>query len=259
MNRRLVRLLVTAGAGLLLGLVAARLGIELYTNALWYGSVGYSDVFWRRLLVSGLVQVVAAVVAAAIVLANLGVLARRLGTIQLRRRYGNLEIAEQVPRGYLRLVILVVAALSGWWLAAVEFGGGAGIDVLAWARRVDWNLADPLFGHDLSFYVFSLPLYARVYTLVLLSVLWSLILVTAGYALLGMLRWEHNRPQLGEPARLHFVVLATSLLALLAIRFWLARYDVLLNGTGVREAVGYTDVTARLPARAALAGLALVA
>ncbi len=248
------RLLLGLGAALLLLLLGGSAAVGLYTDALWYGAVGYAGVFWRRIGANLVVQLLGTILAGSIVLANLALVIRRLGTVQLRRRYGNLEIAEQVPRRHLVLLVTVIAILAGWWLAAMQFGGDAGIAALAWLRHPAWGARDPVFGRDIGFFVFTLPLLRRLFDFLLLAVLWSVLLVGIGYALLGMIRWHDRHLIAAYQARVHLISLAAALTLLMAFRIWLGRYEVLL---APGPWVGYTDVRARLPAMTAVAALAL--
>src|SRR5690606_15524766 len=97
--RRPGRILLLICAALLLLLVLGRVVVQVYTEALWFSSVGYSSVYWTRLGSYLGVRAAAGVLAAALVFLNLWIVFRRLGPVQLRRQYGNIEIAEQVPRG----------------------------------------------------------------------------------------------------------------------------------------------------------------
>ena len=87
------RLLVTLGLALLVALIIGRLLVGVYTELLWYNQVGYASVFWTRWVTAVSVRAVMAVLAAAVVFGNLWVVARRLGPVHVRRRYGNLEIS----------------------------------------------------------------------------------------------------------------------------------------------------------------------
>lgn len=259
MPRRPARILLGVALAVLVALLAIGAAAGLYTDALWYSAVGYSSVFWTRLGIGAVVRVGAAIVGAAVVLVNLWLVTRQLGPVHLRRRYGNLEIAEMVPRSYLVAGIVVASLLAGWWLAGLAFGGDASLDMVAWLRQVRWGVADPLFGNDLSFYVFSLPAYFRVIDFLVLSVVWSFILLLLGYTLVGAIRWKENRLRVSDPARVHLMVLAAGAVLLLAVRYWIDRYALLLQGNGFQAALGYTDVHARLPARLGLSVLSVLA
>lgn len=249
-------LLITAGALLLALLVGSTL-VRLYTEALWFGALGHASVLWTRIGTHVAVRVVTGAVAAAIVLVNLLFVTRHFGPVHLRRRYGNLEIAEQVPRAHVTLGITIVALLAGWWLSGVQFGTRPALAVLAWLRSPDWGVSDPLFQNDLSFYVFTLPVITRFITYLLLVLVWTALLAALGYALLGAIRVRDSRLEVDEGPRLHFALLLAALIVVLGIRYWLGRYGVLLEGSGFGGTVGYADVHARLPARTIIALLAL--
>ncbi len=257
--RRPGRVLVIAAVAVVALLVFGDALIGLYTDALWYTSLGYGAVYWTRLGIAVAVRSAVGALGAALVLLNLWFVARQLGPVHLRRRYGNLEIAERVPRGYLLAGIVVAALLAGWWLSGVEFGGDGALALAAWLRQVPWGANDPLLGQDLGFYVFSLPAYFALSDFLLITVVWSALLVVLGYVLVGSIRWRDNKLHVSDPARLHFLLLAAALLAVVAVRYWLGRYALLVDGSGFGGNLGYTDVYARLPARGLLAVLGLVA
>lgn len=260
-SRRLVGLVIAA---LIIVLIISRALVGFYTDALWFEQVGFGSVFWTRFKVDVVTRAAAALFAGFIVLGNLWIVTRQLGPVHVRRRYGNLEISEQIPRNLVRVGIVIASVLAGWWLSGVKFGGGMSLTILTWLKRAPWGATDPLFGHDLSFYVFSLPVLYQFVEFLMLVALWSLVLAALGYALVGAIRVRDNRVQIDSSPRVHTVVLLATLLVLVGVHLWIGRYAVLMHGTGFNGAIGYTDVHARLPAQritailAVLAGLALI-
>lgn len=258
MNWRPGRRALLVGLGVLAALLLVGTAAGVYTDALWYESLGYGSVYWTRIRIGVLVQGAAAIVGAAIVFLNLLLVSRHAGAVRVRRRFGNIEIAERIPRRLVLSGIAVVAVVAGWWLAAMQFGGGASLGVVAWLRSVPWGIEDPVFGRDAAFYVFSLPVRLRAVDFLVLVLLWAGMLAAAGYTLAGSVSFEDNRLRATDPARLHLIGVLASLVALMGIRFWLGRYELLLDADAIGGSLGYTDVRARLPARTALALLSLV-
>jgi uncharacterized protein len=258
MRRPLVVLALGAVAFLTLVVVAMALA-DVYTEYLWFRHVGYADAFRTRLINSAIVRLIAALIGTAVVLANLWIVVRQLGPVHLRRRYGNLEIAEQVPRHFIAGGVVALAVLTGLWLSGTTYTPGATLAVLTWFRHEPWGVVEPLFGRDAAFYIFMLPVLQRLLGYLLTLTLWSAILVVAGYALTGALRLQGRRVEAEPRATTHLAVLAAAAIALLAIRYWLARYNFVLHGTGFGGIVGYTDVHARIPARTVMALLGLAA
>jgi uncharacterized protein len=258
MRRNLGRNLAIAAILVLALLIFGRSAAIFYTDLLWYDAVGQASVFWRRLVAAAAVRVTMGAIGAALILLNLWYVLRQLGPVHLRRRYGNLEIAEQVPRSYLVGGALAVSVLAGWWLATLQFGGNAPIAVLAWLQRENWGVTDPLFGHDVSFYVFSLPLYMRVLEYLLIILVWSVLLVGIGYVLVGAVRLRGSSLEIDDRPRMHFAVLLAAVLVVFGVRYLLARYQLMLDGNGFGGSIGYTDVHARLPAHVVLSVLSFV-
>lgn len=248
-RRSTARWLLIAACALLFTLLIGDAVVGLYTEALWFGALGHASALWTRIATHVVVRVVAGAVAAAIVAVNLLFVTRHLGPVHLRRRYGNLEIAEQVPRTQVTVGIVIVALLAGWWLSGVQFGADSALGVLALLRSAPWGVVDPLFGNDLGFYVFGLPVVTRMVTFLLLVLTWSALLAALGYALLGAIRVRDNRVEVDEGPRVHFAMLLASVILIFALRYWLGRYNVLIDGAGFGGTVGYTDAHARLPAR----------
>ena len=247
MRRGPGRALLLAGLALLAILVLGRVAVGFWTDILWHRELGYLSAFWRRLGITAGVRTAAGLIGAAVVFLNVWGVARQLGPVRVRRRYGNLEIAERIPRRVVTAAAVAVAALGGWWLAELQFDTRSALAVVAWMNHVPWGFEEPVFGLDPAFYVFTLPVLMDLLELLLLAVVWSLALVALGHVLVGGMRWEQNRLALSRPARLHLAALGAALLVLLGARYWLGRYLLVVSGTGIGGGLGYTDMAARLP------------
>ena len=259
MRRHPLRLIVPLFVGLLVLLLAGRAIAGFYTETLWFADVGYTTTFWTRVFTELSARLAGLVVGGTIVFTHLWLVARKLGPVHVRRRYGNLEISEQIPRKHVLAGITLAAILTGLWLSDVKFGGGQSLALLTFVKRASWGAVDPLFQRDLSFYVFALPVFLQIVDFLLLVTSWSLFLCVLGYALVGTIRWQNNKLEIDDRPRLHLAILVATVIALLGLRYWLNRYGVLFHGTGFGGGVGYTDVHARLPAQRALAILSVIA
>src|SRR5690606_36741927 len=170
-------------------------------------ALGYVGALWTRISTQIAVRTVTGAIGAGLVLVNLLFVARHMGPVHLRRRYGNLEIAEQVPRAHVRIGIVLVALLAGWWISGIQFGGRASLAMLAWLRSDTWGVSDPLFGNDFSFYVFGLPVLEQFLGYLLLVLVWTALLAGLGYTLLGAIRLRDNRVEVDDGPRFHFALL----------------------------------------------------
>ncbi|HZD05726.1 MAG TPA: UPF0182 family protein, partial [Longimicrobiales bacterium] len=202
-GRIVVGILVAAMLLLLLG----RGLVGVYVDALWFGVVGYRDVFWTRLAWVWGTRVVIGVAVAAVVFLNLRYAARTLSGIQIKRRFGNLEISEQLPRTYVLWAISAVSGLLGLWFAA-SVGSAFGELVLFASRGVVWGVSEPVLGKDASFYVFALPILRSSTTFLLVLAFLVFTVCTAGYAATGSLRWGRGGVVMGNQPRIHLGAVA---------------------------------------------------
>ena len=258
MSARTRRGIVAAVVLLLVLLVGGRIGVTLYTETLWFAELGHAGVFWTRVAATVMTRLLATVLGGTVVFLNLWWATRGIGPVHLRRRYGNLEIAEQIPRRLVITGIVVASLLAGWWLAEVAFDPATALHAWMWTQRPDWGVADPVFGNDLSFYVFTLPLLVRIIDLLVLVVLWTFMLVVVGYVLMGAVRWEQNRLLVLPTPIVHLASLGAAILVLFGVSWFVGRYGLLIDGHGVSGALGYTDVHARMPGRIAILALSLL-
>lgn len=251
------RILLLSALALGLAVVLARGAAILYVDLLWFRSLGFTDAFLVRLSWEWGVRGFVAGVTALLVLVNLRVVVGSLGGIQIRRRFGDLEIAEQVPRSVLLGVAALISVLVGLWFAAsVPAEAGTGALLLIHGPR--WGMVDPVLGRDIGFYMFRLPVLAAAVTFGLVLSFFLLAVVLAAYAGTGSVRWSGGRLRMDPPTRLHLASLGAAFLGLLALRFLVVRHTLLLEGSSsVQGIFGYTDMEARLPALLALSVVAL--
>lgn len=259
MRRRGARIVLAGAVAILLLLVLGRVAVGFYIDILWYDALGYLSTYWTRLRLGLGVRATAALLAGGIVMANLWWAGRDLGPVRVRRRYGNIEFAERIPRNYVLTAAVGVSVLSGWWLAELQFHEDSVLTVASWLRHVRWGAADPLFGHDIAFYVFTLPVAATLLGYLVLVAVWSTALVALVHVLVGGIQWLDGAVSVSRPARRHLGLLLAGLLVLFGIRYWLGRYFLVVDGTGVAGSLGFTDVHARLPLYGVMAGLSLTA
>jgi len=237
----------------------ARAATGLYVEVLWQVQAGYLAVFWRRVTWEWGARLIAGGLVTLLVFFNLRIASTTLGGIQIRRRFGNLEISEQIPRRYVTWSMAAAALLIGFWFGA-SVPGGIGRQALLAFSAQEWGATDPILGRDLGFYVFWFPVIGSLITYAMIVAFLVFTLATAGYAATGALGWVRGQLRAHEVARLHLGGILAAFFLLLALRLWLGRYELLLDGnSGVQGIFGFTDAEARMPALQTLAVLSFAA
>jgi uncharacterized membrane protein (UPF0182 family) len=252
---RLFIVLVAVAALLVLG---SRVLAGLYVDALWYQEVGYSSVFWKNLAWVWGVRAAMALLVGLSLFVNLRVVAASLGTLQIRRRFGNLEIAERLPTHYVSWGVAGLSAVLGLWFGA-SVPDGVARSFLLWLHAPEWGMVDPFLGRDLGHFVFTVPVLRAGVTFGLVIAFLLVAVTLAGYATTGTLQVGQRGLVVTQGARRHLGILLGCLLLLLAARFALGRSLLLLDGSSdIVGLFGYADHAARLPALRILAVVAVL-
>jgi uncharacterized protein len=240
---------------LVLGLVAQV--VPLYTDWLWFGEVGYTDVFVKTLSLRGSLFAALAIAVLVFLYANLTFAARTAAPDviwELEDQLGlpSRVVIEPLIRRFLPIVLALIALASGM-RATVHWE-----TVLGYFNATRFGVADPLFGHDLSFFVFVLPLWQLVYGWVITLVTSTIVLTLAVYVLQRSLVLTSRGPRLAAGARTHLLLLGALALALKAVGFWLDRFELVFSPRGIVFGAAYTDIYASLPVLGALAVFAVL-
>ena len=214
-----IRTIVGIGAalGLLLCFTAARLGVVFYTDWLWFDHLGYSAVMKTMVSTKAVSLLIFWTIFALLAGANVWV-ARLYGK---RTREMPLEVVvgdtapvlpERLKRQ--RLIWGVVVAGLGFLMGLV--GSSIWVSALRYLHPQSFGVVDPLFGLDVGFYVFRLPVYSFVQIWMCAAVVITAGIVAVSYNQDRSLRNDGDGWFSTPHVRAHFSVLAALLAVLLA-------------------------------------------
>ncbi|TAE60889.1 MAG: UPF0182 family protein [Nostocales cyanobacterium] len=129
--------------------------------------------------------------------------------------------------------------------------------ILLYFNSQQFTNTEPLFNQDISFYIFSLPLWELLaFWLIGLSV-YSIISVALTYFLSGDSFSQGFFPGFSTQQKRHLLALGSYLMLVVAFSYWLSRYELVYSSRGVNFGASFTDVTAQLPADTILCVLAV--
>ena len=255
-------LLVVALAVLLFGGGTA---LGYYVDALWFDSLGYSQVFWKILGLQGLILVAAgAATFIAVYGAFLALKPARFGEIGSD---GVIIINDRPVRLPVGPVLSIIAVLLA---AIVALGTAVGL-MSEWPTIALWwhgkdvivsgaRSVDPIFGRPIAFYLFTLPAWQLAAGWLL-----RLAMLAFGMGLFFFLassgtRVLQGRAMLREnaPAMRGLAVAFGFLLAAIAVEVYLGRFEHLFEDHAIFAGVTYTEAHVTLTGRL-LVALALAA
>jgi uncharacterized membrane protein (UPF0182 family) len=231
--------------------------VRFYTDWLWFGEVGYQQVFLTILRSQGTLFTITFVLATAWLAVNLHVALKAIGNLRpvFTTREG---IQVTLPGGrQLRSLALgaalILSALIGLFLA------GRWQEWLMWRHGVPFGAQDPILGRDVSFYVFSLPILRLIHRVAQTLVVLAALSAGAIYLVSGNLTSGFPaRLSMSASARRHLILLGAVFFLLLAWGAWLQRTEHLIESSGLIHGASYADVYGRMPAALLLMVVALL-
>src|SRR5438128_12073203 len=194
--------------------------VPLYTDWLWFQEVGYPQVFLTTLSLRGSLFGAVALAVVLFLWVNLTVAARTAAPDVLWELEDQLGlpgrvVIEPLIRRFLPVVLFAISLVAGL-RATVHWE-----TLLRYFNALEFGRTDPLFGRDLSFFVFVLPFWRLLYGWAITLVVSTIILTLAVYVLQRSLVLTTRGPRLAAGARTHLLALGALALALTAVGFWL--------------------------------------
>jgi uncharacterized membrane protein (UPF0182 family) len=129
--------------------------------------------------------------------------------------------------------------------------------VLQYFQPTSFKASEPLFAQDISFYIFSLPFWELLELWAVGLFLYSFISVALTYLLSANSISQGIFPGFSSQQQRHLYGLGGLLMLVVALSYWLSRYELVYSQRGITYGASYTDVTAVLPAYTILSVLAL--
>jgi len=225
----------------------------LYADVLWFDQLGFLSVLTTQWIAGAVLFVIGFLGMALPVWVSIQ-LAYRLRPVYAKLN-SQVDRYQQVIEPLRRLAMYGIPALLGL------FAGVAAAThwqtILMWLNRTDAGAKDPQFGFDVSFYLFDLPFYQSLLAFSSAVVLIAALVALATSYLYGAIRISGREVYVAKAARVQIAVTAALYLLLQGVSIWLDQYSTLTQTGPLITGAGYTDVSATIPGRAILAGIAV--
>ena len=231
--------------------IALTIAAQIWTEVLWYDSVGFRSVFTTQLGAQLLLGIVGGLITAGVVASSL-VIAFRTRPIYVPspdqdalERYR--EAIEPLRRIGTIGVPVVIGLLTG-------LGASAQWQTyLLWRNGVPFGKTDPEFNMDLGFFVFTLPWLTFVVGYLSMALIIGVIVAAFTHYIFGGLHFSAGQRRTTSAARLHLSVLLAGIVVIRAASYWLERYSLTTKSTDLMTGIQYTDATVVLPTKVILA------
>ena len=238
-------------------LIGFSLFAGIWTDKLWFNSIGYGGVFttllWTKI---GLFLVFGSLMALA-VCGNLWIAYR------LRPMF-RANSPEQASLDRYREVItpirrpLVIAASAVFALFAGGSATGKWRTFLLWEHRQSFGRTDAYFHKDIGFYVFTLPWLHFLVSFAITALVIGLLAAVLVHYVYGGIRLQARSGKVSGPAQAQISVLLGVLVLLKGADYYLDRFDLTTQGGGLVTGMTYSRDHAMLPSKNILMAIALI-
>ncbi len=251
------RALIITGLVLILVFFGITTFASVYTDRLWYDSVGYGQVFSTLIWTKIGLFLMFGVVMGAVVGVN----------IFLAYRFRPLFRPASPEQTGLDRYRDAVTPIRTWLLLGVSvviglFAGASGMGqwrtYLLWRNAQSFGTKDAQFDKDIGYYVFHLPWQHYLVDFVMATTVIALIATAVVHYLYGGIRLQVSRDRLSGAAQVQISVLLGVFVLAKGVDYYLDRFDLVNESHGLFTGMNYTADNAVLPAKNILLGIALI-
>ncbi|HDQ04580.1 MAG TPA: UPF0182 family protein [Deltaproteobacteria bacterium] len=231
------------GIGIILFIVFSSFSttiIDAFVDFYFFASLGVSSVFWTYFTTEYIIRAIFFLAFLLLGGINLFVAYRLAPRGQSVMDMGQLALPTKIAWWILLFIMLFIA-----WAISM-YPASHWLEVLMYINQSPFGQADPIFGRDISFYLFSLPFWEilRNYFNAVLMV--SILIAAGAYFIGGGIVLTPQRVTVSEAAKKHGIVLLIVFFAIQIFSYWLGRFELLFSPEGVVFGMTYVDENIRV-------------
>lgn len=219
----------------------------LWTEVLWYKQLGYLQILFTQWGSAALMGLVGFVLAFVIVVVNIFLAVR---SMKPGRSAASVSEYSRQIISHPKIFTFGIAALVGIYSVLKLAPSWSVLQVAL--NSTPFGKKDPIWGFDLSFFTFQLPLLDLLSSAILAMVATAAVATAVIYYLGGAIQVT-PKVHVRRGARIHLGILAGILSLLVGLRYIVGRFNMLAQQGGPTDGAMYTDINAALPANTILA------
>ncbi len=243
--------------------------VDFITDYLWFDSVGYAGLFTTEIFTKLGIFIPSFLV----IFLGIGFYIKRL--FKNYAELGKVIYSPEQEKNNKRIRGLAALVFSGYF--SFVMARNLWFLLLQYLNKSSFDATDPIFGNDISFYVFTMPLFNSVFT-TLISLVVGFIVITGGFYFLMMRLvppaegslYDYNeitaRPNFKSIFRKELVMyglrkiaaFGTIFFILLSFYFFLRGFYLMYSPRGVAFGASYTDINVSLLGYRILAVISLI-
>ncbi|MFW6009040.1 MAG: UPF0182 family protein [archaeon] len=231
-------------------------GSKIYTDVLWFQNLGFLQSYLVRLLSNYGLRLIIGIIFTVIIYINLhftkkpflnfaAINNNQEDNVESLFSTNNNKFFKWINKKRINYIYFFASIVLGFLFSSIS--QDLWKIVLKYFNQTSFNISDPIFTKDLSFYVFSLPFLSFIKEMGMVLVILNIIVVGIIYILAsGINGIKELGVKLSSRAKTHITILIAAFLFLKAWDYRLGMYDLLYSKRGLVFGAGYTDINANL-------------
>ncbi len=235
---------------LILGWIIIYIGSGLITEGLWFSHLGFGNQFMKIISTKILIHLLLFIFTFLVYYMNFRFSLKGIGIQKVEeplpyflQLYRNLIL--RIPAKTIHLVFIIIGVIvAGYTTYLFESGWALWLQFI---NKTAFNIVDPIFGLDLSFFVFLLPVIEMLQQIFLTLLIGLLPFTATIYIVFNpgqLLGWRKNKLSSGQ---IHLLIQLGILLILIALNLLIQAFRLPLTNGPIMHGAGYTDIHVRLP------------
>jgi uncharacterized protein len=209
--------------------------LDAVVDYLFFSSVEKTSVFWTYFTMQYVVQLVFFLLFLVLGGTNVYIAYKSSSFINRGLALGEIGLNPKM----IRLIGIAFFVMIGWFLSM--YPASHWLEVLMYLRQSPFGSVDPIFGRDIAFYVFSLPMLEMLRNFLTVTLIMTVIATAVVYfyreGILAAPQAVHIAPRV----RAHGAVLVALFLGVQVFDYWISRYTLLFSPEGIVYGMTYVD------------------
>ena len=232
---------------LLAGILSLRGMARMWTDYLWFDSLGHGDVWTEMLVYRVVLSVIFIAIFFLLLYSNLAIADRLAPDARPPGPEEDLLRHYHDAVGHRRRLVSVVVA----GLFALIVGGGTGGEwqkAMLFFNSVDFGIDDPQFGRDIGFYVFQLPFIQFLISWFFRALIIVAVITAIAHYVNGGIRVQTSGQRVTPQVKVHLSVLLALIALVRAVGYYYDQFGLNFSSRGPVDGATFTDINAQLPA-----------
>ncbi len=232
--------------------------IDFITDYKWFLELGFDKVFLTKLMTQLKIGIPMFLITTILIYLYL---------MSIKKDYyKNVKsVHRTVPEKRINQIALLGGIFSGF-VTSITVAGNLWFDILRFFNSTSFGVAEPIFGNDISFYIFKYPLIGKIYYMLISFIILLAVITVIFYGIMVTFRSPilvdkdmmgednlgrrqinlDNGKRLLDIAIRQLTILGFIFFVILGFGYIIRAYDLLYSSRGIVYGAGYTDIKVTL-------------